>query len=308
MHTIIRWTAGFAGLLVTSAGLGAQTVWAQEGPVLLQQARITQEEAQTPDEFVLPPAPDEAGDLPPARDSAQANEQDPEARETPPQGLDPDLVPPVPEGDEQDRLEGGSPAQPENPVDPNSQNYLGVFTETVPPSLAAQFTETLGEGTGLLVTSVVSGSAAEQAGLRVNDILVRYDGEPLFVPDDLKRLVVEDEPGATVELTVIRGARPQTLPVTLGQRAVARRAIPARRALPPQTAFVPQERGPFPIGVHLPGHRSIVIDRFGLRSPWIAVDWGSPLAGRRFQAITPDGRQFEVEVRVDSNRGRWWRD
>jgi membrane-associated protease RseP (regulator of RpoE activity) len=307
MVRVTRGAAGLAGLL-TACFWFSPSAEAQDGPVLIQPARIAQNDATADPplpsgEFVLPPAPDEPGDLAPGRDSPQAERSVAPAPAAPaPRSLESDPVPPAPAGDDRGGRQPGTGPGPAVPRDPNAQNYLGVFTRTVPASLAAQFEETLGEGSGLLVTSVVSGSAAEQAGLRVNDILVSYDGELLFVPDDLKRLVVEDQPGATVELAVIRGARPQTVPVTLGQRSTAPQAAPAHAGL------VPPDREPFPIGVHLPGHRSIIIDRFGLRSPWIAVDWGSPLAGRRFQAITPDGRQFEVEVRIDSDRRRWWRD
>ncbi|HUG91606.1 MAG TPA: PDZ domain-containing protein, partial [Planctomycetaceae bacterium] len=273
MDTAIRCLAALAVLSATSSDLRGD----ENGPALHAQAEVQTE--QTPartrsDRFVVPPAPDEGDEAPPAADAGG------------------DVSPARADGDEPGGVDPGQRPVDEPPAAGESQNYLGVFTDPVPPPLAAQFADLLGEGEGLVVTSVVPGAAADQAGLQVNDVLVRYESERLGSPEQLKRLVVADEPGATVELEIIRAARPQTVSVTLGQRALAPPA--AHHA----AGVTPAGPGPFPIGIHLPGPRSIIVDRYGLRSPWIAVDWGSPLAGRRFRALTPGGRQFEVEVRV----------
>jgi membrane-associated protease RseP (regulator of RpoE activity) len=282
MHTTLPRMAALAWLAVT---VTVSDLPAQDGPLLVQR-----------DGFVIPPPPDEPAPDVALQDVEAAPRAQPGSSEvpSPPLPADPqrELPPPVPSAD------GGAP-----PLDDSHENYLGVFTDPLPPALADQFRETLPSGQALLVTNLVNGAAADQAGLRVNDILVSYDGEPLASPDDLKRLVIADEPGATVEFSVIRSAEMQTVRVTLGRRPIPRRQPPA------VAAGAPLRDEPFPIGVHLPDRRSIIVDRYGLRSPWISVDWGSPLAGRRFQALTPDGRQFDVEVRIHSDRrGPYWRD
>ena len=283
MHATLPRMAALAWLVVTLSELPAQ-----DGPLLVQSGG-----------FVIPPAPDEAERDLASEEVDGALEASPGSAEAPPRPAPADERPrrELPS----DSVSASDPGAP--PLDDSHENYLGVFTDPLPPALADQFRETLPSGQGLLVTDLVNGAAADQAGLRVNDILVSYDNEPLASPEDLKRLVITDEPGATVEFTVIRSAETQTIPVTLGQRPVSRQ----RELAPLAAAPVPDE--PFPIGVHLPNRRSIIVDRYGLRSPWVSVDWGSPLAGRRFQALTPDGRQFDVEVRIHSDRrGPDWRD
>jgi hypothetical protein len=266
---------------------------AQDGPRLVQNQR---------DDFLIPPAPGDS--------ESTAADRDAEAGAAVPQPPEPALGQPDRAAPDDLRIQEDATPDPRGvadraapPADGPRENYLGVFTEALPPVLADQFASILAPGEGLLVTGVVNGAAADQAGLRAHDVLVSYNAQPLTSPDDLKRLVVADEPGATAELTVIRSAEKQTIPVTLGERSVA----PPRRPAP--VAAAPLPRDPFPIGVHLPGNRSIIVGRFGLRSPWVSVDWGSPLAGRRFQALAPDGRQFDVEVRVHPGRVRspYWR-
>jgi membrane-associated protease RseP (regulator of RpoE activity) len=290
MPTPIRCTVAFA--LLASGGL-----WAQEGPILQAQNRDAERPADSPaapaNGFVLPPAPGERA----ARPSAAQDDADlPRTR------AERDVLPPAPD----ERLDAGDlpPSEPpaesaERALEPNRENYLGVITDPLPAALAAQFSDTLGEAAGLLVRSVRPGSAAERAGLSANDILVSYNGEPLSSPDDLKRLVITDEPGASVDLALIRAAQPETVTLTLGQRALeaAPSREPRRIASSPRAPGQPAPRPPA-VDIRLPGRRSIIVDRHGLVTPWIAVEWGSPLAGRRFQALTPDGRQFEVEVRV----------
>lgn len=285
MRTTTCWISA-AILLTAASGL----IEAQDGPRLVQRDR---------DDFVLPPVPDDEEPDSPDRD-VESTDRAAQSQSGSPEQAAPERGPEEAASRADSDVRTSESPSPRNEA---VENYLGVFTDPLPPALADQFADVLDGAEGLLVTSVVSGAAADQAGLRINDILVRYNGEALTAPEDLKRLVVEDDPGATAELTIIRAARPEVVRVTLGQRAVP--TGPRQEAM-----GVAPPREPFPIGVHLPGQRSIVIDRYGLRSPWIAVDWGSPLAGRRFQALTPDGRQFEVEVRVrrDRDRRHFWHD
>jgi S1-C subfamily serine protease len=71
---------------------------------------------------------------------------------------------------------------------------------------------------GALIAEVTEGSAADQAGLQVDDIVVSIDGAPVQGGGDLAAQVVAHQPGDTVDLVVIRDGQEITLPVTLGQR------------------------------------------------------------------------------------------
>jgi S1-C subfamily serine protease len=80
--------------------------------------------------------------------------------------------------------------------------WLGVAgAETpLPPMLA----EKLGRRTGMRVAQVIDGSPAARAGLRVGDILVAVDGDPVVTATALQRRMVEDAIGQRLEITVWR--------------------------------------------------------------------------------------------------------
>ena len=57
---------------------------------------------------------------------------------------------------------------------------------------------------GVVVIEVVTGSPAEEAGLRVGDVIVSIDAEPMYDIYELSAAVKLRRPGETVELTVAR--------------------------------------------------------------------------------------------------------
>lgn len=75
-----------------------------------------------------------------------------------------------------------------------------------------------GEGRGARVQSVEPGSAAEKAGVKEGDVVVRFDGEAVRSAAQLSRLVGETPAGRSLPLEVTRGGATQKLTVTLGER------------------------------------------------------------------------------------------
>jgi serine protease Do len=67
---------------------------------------------------------------------------------------------------------------------------------------------------GVLVRSVETNSPAERAGLRSNDVVVRFNGQEVIGVLQLTRLVNETPVGRSVDITVRRDNREQTLKVT----------------------------------------------------------------------------------------------
>src|SRR5207302_5846069 len=68
--------------------------------------------------------------------------------------------------------------------------------------------------TGIEVIEVVSGTPAERAGLRTEDLIVAVDGEPVAGVADLQRLMVADAIGRAVTATVVRERRPVQVELT----------------------------------------------------------------------------------------------
>ena len=109
--------------------------------------------------------------------------------------------------------------------------FLGVTSESLYPQLA----EHLGLDTksGALITDVVSGSPADDAGIKGStgetsfqlqhvktggDVVIAVGGKPVFQNNDLSELVALHKPGDTVTLDIIRDGHHATVDVTLGSR------------------------------------------------------------------------------------------
>ncbi|MFA6583050.1 MAG: trypsin-like peptidase domain-containing protein [Elusimicrobiaceae bacterium] len=70
-------------------------------------------------------------------------------------------------------------------------------------------------GLGALIESVVSGSPADNAGLRRGDLIVECDGEPVQSPESVASVIAMRKPGSKVFLKVIRGGQTVNAAVTL---------------------------------------------------------------------------------------------
>ena len=97
--------------------------------------------------------------------------------------------------------------------------YLGISVEAIQPDRARQLPEQ--KGRGLEVFEVFKGSPAELAGLKSHDVLVSYDDQHLYAPEQLVKLVRHDKPGRVVVLDVISSNKHRMVKVTLGQYPVA---------------------------------------------------------------------------------------
>src|SRR3546814_7798248 len=83
------------------------------------------------------------------------------------------------------------------------RGWLGVQIQAVTEDIAGA----LGlDGTnGALVSSVMPGSPAEEAGLEVGDVIVEFGGDTIEDPRELQRVVADAALGGRVEATVRRG-------------------------------------------------------------------------------------------------------
>ena len=92
-----------------------------------------------------------------------------------------------------------------------------IVPQLVPPKprMPEQRMPEMGRG-GALITEVVEGSPADRAGLRVGDIIVEVNGQPLEGAA-LEDILLDYDPGDMVELGVVRNGRVRGVPVELGR-------------------------------------------------------------------------------------------
>jgi S1-C subfamily serine protease len=80
--------------------------------------------------------------------------------------------------------------------------YLGIVGghRALPPRLI----KPVGRRAGVGVTGVMAGSPAADAGVRVKDVILDVDGQPLDNAGDLQRLMISDAIGRRLRLRVVR--------------------------------------------------------------------------------------------------------
>ena len=83
--------------------------------------------------------------------------------------------------------------------------------------LGVSLDDTEGDVRGAKVRSVATDSPAEKAGLKVGDVVVRFDGEAVRSAGQLARLVRETPAGRSVPIEVTRGGARQTLTATIAE-------------------------------------------------------------------------------------------
>ncbi|MDE6640984.1 MAG: trypsin-like peptidase domain-containing protein [Acetatifactor sp.] len=105
-----------------------------------------------------------------------------------------------------------------NRVDESEMGYMGVTMQTVTDDISSMF----GFPKGVYVKEVAEGSAAEAAGIRVGDIIVKFDGQRISSSTGLQETIQYFKAGETVTVTVKRAVdgvyEEYDLEVTLGHR------------------------------------------------------------------------------------------
>ena len=94
--------------------------------------------------------------------------------------------------------------------------FLGVETSDVTPAIAKSLE--LDTKTGAVIRRVTNGAAADDAGLKANDVIVAIGGRPVRGPQDVGAEIRRFAPGDTAPVTVERDGQNQTVQVTLGAR------------------------------------------------------------------------------------------
>jgi S1-C subfamily serine protease len=98
------------------------------------------------------------------------------------------------------------------------RGYLGIRSQPVEISDAAQKSLKREQATGLLIVGVENNSPASKGGLMVGDILMAVAGAPVLHHDELFARLNGDVAGKSTPIEILRGGQPQTLNVPVGER------------------------------------------------------------------------------------------
>lgn len=91
---------------------------------------------------------------------------------------------------------------------------LGVEAESLTPQLAEFF----GAKEGVLVRSVSKDSAAEKAGIKAGDVIVKVDGKDVKSPQEITRTLRSLDSKGAVPVTLVREKRETTVSVAFEER------------------------------------------------------------------------------------------
>ncbi len=109
----------------------------------------------------------------------------------------------------QDRRRVRQPAQLEVPV-PVARYWIGIRGESLPDALRAQLR--IDEDEGVLIRAVTEGGPAAEAGVEQYDILLRANGKPVSMIQQLADVVGEQgELKGRITLDLLRAGKPKTL-------------------------------------------------------------------------------------------------
>lgn len=97
------------------------------------------------------------------------------------------------------------------------RGFLGVGIQEISADLAQSFQ--LDQTKGALVTNVVTGSPADEAGLQRGDVVVEFQGKPVLDPRSLQHHVIRTEVGSEVSMVVMRDGHKKSVKTVIREQA-----------------------------------------------------------------------------------------
>ncbi len=95
-----------------------------------------------------------------------------------------------------------------------ARGSIGIeFTAQPDPAIARIY------GTGVTISNVISGSPADEAGLKIGDTITSVDGRELKSGDDLVADIASRKPGSKAKLNFVRNGKKQEATVTIADRS-----------------------------------------------------------------------------------------
>jgi serine protease Do len=148
-------------------------------------------------------------------------------------------------------------AMPSNTVISVYNDLIGPQHKVVRGSIGISFQQDLpaavgrvyGFKSGVLVSSVAKGGPAEQAGIKVGDIITSVDGKSIKDGDDLVNIITDRHPGTTAKIGYLRNGQPQSATVTIQDRTKTVGSLTGQNNAPNENGPGEEETGPDKLGI-----------------------------------------------------------
>ncbi len=111
------------------------------------------------------------------------------------------------------------------------RGFLGILIQDVSPDIAKKLN--LPAPKGALVSQVQKSSPADQYGIKIGDVIIAFQGNPVTRVSSLRNQVALSKPGSKVRFLVLRNGKKKRLDVIIGQvdAPLLSEASPSRRSL-----------------------------------------------------------------------------
>lgn len=96
------------------------------------------------------------------------------------------------------------------------EGWIGVYVQDVDGELRRYYD--LDARSGVLINEIVEDSPAEKAGLRDEDIIVKFDGKRIRRTGDLTRLVRRKQPNDRVQVGIVRDGKKKKLTLRIAEK------------------------------------------------------------------------------------------
>jgi serine protease Do len=97
-----------------------------------------------------------------------------------------------------------------------TRGWIGVSIQDLTPELAGAFG--VARGGGVLISEIIPGGPAADAGLGRGDVILSIDGRGLDSPSALRNLVAQSAPGTKAALAIAREGKGMAVNVTIGEQ------------------------------------------------------------------------------------------
>jgi serine protease Do len=96
------------------------------------------------------------------------------------------------------------------------RGWMGIAIQNITEELGKQFG--VEAGSGVLVGQVFKDDPADKAGIKIGDIITKFDGQPVNDPSQLSRLAAATLPEKKVGVEIIRDGKVKKLSIVMGKQ------------------------------------------------------------------------------------------
>lgn len=146
------------------------------------------------------------------------------------------------------------------------RGWIGVTIQDVTRELAASFGMT--KPHGALISDILPNGPAAKSDLKVGDVVVEYEGQPIDLSSDLPPRVGLTPPGSRVKLGIVRAAKTQPVWITIGE-------LPEENRIAEQSDTAPRGQNKSVLGLSLNDLTAAQRKQYGVQHGVVITDLGA---------------------------------